>query len=503
MPRPPALPWPTTRGSVFFGDVAPDAVLSRAVAAGRIRRVARGAYSADMDADLTDLVIRNRWALVAHLLPEAMIVDRSAADGGSPETGVLTVASPIRRRDITLADLVISPREGHRPLADDPPWASGLRISSDARTLVDNLAPSRSRQGRPPRTLTLSEIEDWLVRTARRRPGSWLLDLRARALEVCDQLGVEDRRPLVEDLVGAVAGTREARPNAGRLLAARSAGREYDVDRVKRFDELAAFLGAPSATVDLPTSLPALPDEDTTSLPLFESYFSNFIEGTEFAIPEAEEIVLSGEIPVDRPEDAHDILGTYEAVAALELRAATPATPDDLLHLLDLRHRLVMGGRPDKRPGTFKQKPNQAGSYVFVAPELVEGTLVEGLKRLVDLPPGLPRALFELFLISEVHPFDDGNGRVARASMCAQLSAVGQARIVIPIVWRNEYMTALRALSRDSRSDLYLRTLSFAWQWTAAMPWHDRAAVDGYLIRTNALLDSTDAERLGVRLELP
>ncbi len=35
------------------------------------------------------------------------------------------------------------------------------------------------------------------------------------------------------------------------------------------------------------------------------------------------------------------------------------------------------------------------------------------------------------------------------------------------------------------------------------MPWHDRTAVDGFLVATNALTDSTDAERSGIRLELP
>ncbi len=248
---------------------------------------------------------------------------------------------------------------------------------------------------------------------------------------------------------------------------------------------------------------PALPHEHTTSLPFFEAYFSNFIAGTEFSIDEAETIIASRAIPEERPEDAHDVLGTYEAVADPELRGAVPGTVDELLELLERRHRLVMTGRPDKRPGRFKKKPNQAGSYEFVAPGLVEGTLVEGFRRLADLPVGLPRAVFALFLISEVHPYDDGNGRVARAAMCAELTAAGQARLVVPIVFRDEHQTALRAASREGRFDLYLRTLGFAWRWTAAMPWQDRPAVDGYLAGTNALVDSTDAERSGVRLELP
>ncbi|MGH9124795.1 MAG: hypothetical protein ACRDZ8_08725 [Acidimicrobiales bacterium] len=73
----------------------------------------------------------------------------------------------------------------------------------------------------------------------------------------------------------------------------------------------------------------------------------------------------------------------------------------------------------------------------------------------------------------------------------------------MPIVYRNEYQTALRVLSREGRCDLYVRTLAFAWRWTAAMPWQDRTAVDGQLAATHALTDSTDAERAGIQFRLP
>ena len=503
MARQSSTPWPTTPGSVFFGGVASVATLSRAVKDGRVRRLARGLYSADLRADPAELVARNRWAIVARLVPDALIADRSAAEGGMPAAGVLTVVSKERKEDLALPGLVISPRPGPGPLDDDLAWAAGLHMTSDDRTLVDNLAVSRGRGGKVARTLSRAELEDWVVRTSQRRPGGWLLGLRSRALEICDELGVAERRPLVEDIVGMAAGTREARAGAGRLLAARAAGHEYDPDRVARFDDLATFLAAIPANLDIPAGLPAIPDEPATSLPFFEAYFSNFIEGTEFSVEEAETIVASRKIPAERPEDAHDVLGTFEAVTDPDLRAAVPNTSDELFALLERRHRLVMGGRPDQRPGRFKDKANQAGSYVFVAPALVEGTLIEGFRRLVDLPPGFSRAMFELFVISEVHPYDDGNGRVARAAMCAELTAGGQARIVVPIVFRNEYQTALRHLSREGRCDLYVRTLAHAWRWTAGMPWQDRAAVEGYLAATNALTDSTDAERSGLRLELP
>jgi Fic/DOC family len=503
MARQPATPWPTTPRSVFFGDAASGATLSRATKDGRIRRLARGLYTPDLRADPTELIARNRWKIVAHLVPDAIIADRSAALGGMPAGGVLTVISNERKEDITLPGLIVAPRAGPGPLDDDNIWPEGLRLTSDARTLVDNLAVSRGRAGRPARTLSRDELEDWVVRTAQRRQDGWLDILRARALELCNALGVPERRDAVAGIVGAVAGTRQARAGAGRLLAARAAGREYDPDRVARFDELASYLRALPSDAGVPDEPPALAEEAQTSLPFFEAYFSNFIEGTEFSVEEAEAIVESGEIPDERPADAHDVLGTFEAVHDPTLRRAIPATVEELFELLDRRHRLVMSGRPEKRPGQFKERPNQAGSYIFVAPALVEGTLIEGFQRLADLPPGFARAVFELFLISEIHPYDDGNGRVARAAMCAELSAVDQARLVIPIVFRNEYQTALRNLSREGRCDLYVRTLGYAWRWTSAMPWQDRAALDAHLAATNALVDSTDAERTGVRLELP
>src|SRR5437899_7160761 len=112
MARQPATPWPTTPGSVFVGDVASVATLSRAAKDGRIRRLARGVYSADLRADPAELVARNRWAIVAGLAPDALIADRSAAEGGMPTAGVLTVVSNKRKEPLELPGLVITPRPG-------------------------------------------------------------------------------------------------------------------------------------------------------------------------------------------------------------------------------------------------------------------------------------------------------------------------------------------------------------------------------------------------------
>jgi hypothetical protein len=488
---------------VFFAGAASKSMLSRAVSQGRVKRLAREVYTADLSADPALLVLKNRWGILAHLVPDALIADRSAATDGEVAAGELFVISNQRSRPVELPGLVIRPRPGPGPLGSDLPWAAGLHITSAARTLLDNLAPSFSRAGQQARTLSLAELGDWLVRKAQVRPPRWLGQLRAQVLVVADELGALDRKARAERLLDEVAGTKPPLRGPGRLLATRLGGREFDAARLERFQALAKYLADIPADLDVPVALgPSAGDSDGT-LPFFEAYFSNFIEGTEFSIEEAEAIVASGTAPANRAADAHDILGTFRVVSDPVGRAIVPTTGEELLELLSARHGAIMGGRPEKGPGQFKTKANQAGTYVFVEPGLVVGTLSEGFRYAAAVPPGFPRALYALFLVAEAHPFDDGNGRVARGHMCAELSAAGMSRLIIPTVLRNEYVRAMRQASRQANFELYVRTLSWAWRWTAAMPWADREATMGRLVATNALMDSTDAEHTGSRLELP
>lgn len=90
---------------------------------------------------------------------------------------------------------------------------------------------------------------------------------------------------------------------------------------------------------------------------------------------------------------------------------------------------------------------------MFVVPELVRGTLREAHGLLESLPDGLPQAAYLMFVISEVHPYSDGNGRVARALMNAALVAAGQTRVIMPTGYRDDYLGALKALSNGQRPD--------------------------------------------------
>jgi fido (protein-threonine AMPylation protein) len=73
------------------------------------------------------------------------------------------------------------------------------------------------------------------------------------------------------------------------------------------------------------------------------------------------------------------------------------------------------------------------------------GTLEKGFEFLQGLGDPFHRAVFMMFLVSEVHPSVDGNGRVARVMMNAELVACDQERIIIPTAYRADYMSALKS----------------------------------------------------------
>ena len=291
---------------------------------------------------------------------------------------------------------------------------------------------------------------------------------------------------------GAAGHTRrKLRTPAAR---ARGAGLGYDTDRLRRFELLRTEL----ATQDF-AQRPA-PADPERLFAFFEAYFSNWIEGTVFEIDQAEEIVFEGRVPAQRPADAHDIQGTFDAITNPALRSAAPTSVDELeTYTLEV-HRRIMRARPELGPGEYKEQSNRAGMTFFVHPELVRGTLREGFTLYQTLPAGMPRAIYAMFLLAEIHPFADGNGRVARALMNTELSAAGLCRVMVPLSYRDEYMSALRALSQNENPTPLWRMIDRAQRWSSRMTWTGHDRVLQLLEQTNALVTPERAQELNLHL---
>lgn len=483
---------------VFVSTTETSTAVSRALAEGLLRQLGPKLYTRNLTEEPERLVRRNAWQIVAAYEPGALIADRTAIENAPARDGSVFIVSD-RKRDIELPGLKIRPRKGAAPTPEDLPFIGGLRLSSAARAYLDNTAPSRRRSSDVSRTLSRAELEIRLDELIRRGGDAAANRLRDDARRIAPLIGREEEFAELDKLIGALLGTREHKL-ATNQARARGAGAPFDPARLALFEQLHAELRA--------TALPHRParargDEGEATRNFFEAYFSNFIEGTEFEVSEAADIVFRSVIPRDRPEDAHDILGTWRIVADPIEMKRTPRKHDDLFALLKTRHTVMMEGRPDKSPGAFKQASNRAGQTVFVAPEDVEGTLARGFELAASLEAPLARAVYMMFLVSEVHPFADGNGRVARVMMNAELVAQGEERILIPTIFRSSYLAGLKALSLNRRPTTLIRTLDFAQRWVAAVPWGELAATQAVLNRCNAFMDPAEADDAGVRLRLP
>ena len=138
-----------------------------------------------------------------------------------------------------------------------------------------------------------------------------------------------------------------------------------------------------------------------------------------------------------------------------------------------------------------------------MAPDLVAGTLAQGFDLCRSLEAPFQRAVFMVFLTTEVHPFADGNGRTARIMMNPELVAAGEERIVVPAVYRANYLSALKALSQTGRPEPLIRVLDYAQKWTAAVDWRSVEETRRELDACSAFLDSDVAEAEGRRLRMP
>ena len=108
-----------------------------------------------------------------------------------------------------------------------------------------------------------------------------------------------------------------------------------------------------------------------------------------------------------------------------------------------------------------------------------------------------------MFLVSEVHPFVDGNGRVARTMMNAEFVAAGKRRIIVPTIFRSNYLSGLKVLSQSRVTNTLIRALDFLQRYTLAIDFSTYEAAKEQLDVTNAFLDPQVADAEGVRLRLP
>ena len=175
---------------------------------------------------------------------------------------------------------------------------------------------------------------------------------------------------------------------------------------------------------------------------------SNSIEGYNVSLDEAVAAV-AGEPPLDAEDDAWKAVVGYRDAMTYVLQLADDSHFVYDENLIRGLHFMMMGYALDKSPGRWRpgsvfvldeasREIVYTGPDAMAVPDLVH-ELVEYLRAEDRIPPMVKAAMAHLNLVM-IHPFRDGNGRMAR---CLQTLVLAREGIVAsPFVSIEEYLGA-------------------------------------------------------------
>jgi len=196
------------------------------------------------------------------------------------------------------------------------------------------------------------------------------------------------------------------------------------------------------------------------------TFHSNSIEGNKLSYGETKAFLLHGITAQGKPfRDYLDIRGHHEAIDFL----LAFVRREELLTEADVRelHKVILvepyqveartpDGQPTKRtihPGQYKTMPNHVETstgetHHYATPEETPAKMADLMawyRRAVDigdLHPLILAATFHYQFVT-IHPFDDGNGRMARLLMNLIFMQAGFPPVIIHTEDKNNYLLAL------------------------------------------------------------
>jgi hypothetical protein len=461
--------------------------ITKLLSAGVIRKIAPRVYSSNLEEPIEGIIRRNLFQILGTLYPGTMLSHRSAFEFQPTKTGQIFLTTSYTKK-VKLPGITIQFLTGHSPIEGDNKFSGELYASQKARAFLENLQASK-KLGSESKCLSLPEIEERLEQIIRVNGEEEINKLRDQARILSEQLDMLQEFEKLNRLTSALLTTKTSKILSSPLAKARAFGKPYDPARLELFETLFRELKQ--------TEFPYREEKNTTptsfrNFAFFESYFSNYIEGTVFEIDEAKQIIQTNKPIPARNDDSHDVLGTYQIVSNKKEMEITPSSPEEFLKIISLRHSILLSARVDKNPGLFKDKNNFAGSTAFVDFNLVRGTLEQSFGFYSALDHPFAKAAYIMFVMSEVHPFLDGNGRMARVMMNAELVKVEQSKIIIPSVYREDYMGALKKFTKQGKCDTYIKMLQRAHQFSANVYDDSMENMQEYLTSCKAFMEDSD-----------
>ncbi len=474
---------------IIYGS--PDSVTSRRISKwedeGIVRKIAPRIYTSNLQETPAAIIRRNLFPILGNLYPQAILSHRSAFEFAPTANDQIFVTYKYTKK-IQLPGITIRFMEGPKAIEGDTSFSGALMVSQRERALLENLQVSR-QTGADSKTLAYPQIEEKLEKIVRVNGEAELNQVRDRARDISKELGMEKEFEKLNKIISALLTTRPAKELKSPLATARAIGNPFDPARMQLFELLFRELKQHEFRYREEQNTST---EGYRNFAFYESYFSNYIEGTVFEVSEAKQVIATQQPLPARSEDSHDVLGTYQLVSNKREMKIIPYSAENFLEILQYRHAILLSARTDKKPGKFKDKNNQAGDTSFVDMELVRGTLLQSFDFYKALTHPFAKAVYMMFVVSEVHPFLDGNGRIARVMMNAELSTADQTKIIIPTVYREDYLGGLRRLTRNNDPKVYIRMLERAQAFSDTLLGNDMEAMKVVLRASNAFTESNE-----------
>ena len=236
-------------------------------------------------------------------------------------------------------------------------------------------------------------------------------------------------------------------------------------DAVENIDRLKAEL---DALRPLPSDVVGRVEQ---KLRIESNYHSNAIEGNSLTLDETRSLILHGLTARGKPMRDHlDIVGHNEAEKAIEYAVESNEELNEVfirnLHRMLLKEpyeidAVTPDGRPTKRLitiGNYKTRPNNVRIstgeiYYFTAPDQIKPAMSDLMDwyRKAESQGQHPIVIAATFhyRFVRIHPFDDGNGRMARLLMNMILIRHGYTVAMVPIQERNRYIESLEQADRS------------------------------------------------------
>lgn len=461
--------------------------ISKLVKENKIRKIAPRIYTSNFEDSAEEIIKRNLLLILGNLYKGAVLSHRSAFEFQSTKSGHIFLTHSYTKK-VALPGITIQFLAGQKPINGDNLISGELYVSQKERAFLENLQ-STKKMGSASKCLSLPEIEEKLEQIIRIHGEDEINTFRDAAREVSIKLNMQNEFEKLNKMISALLSTSTSKILTSPLALSRAFGLPYDKHRIQLFEKLFTTLQN--------KEFKNRPEKNNTSksfrnFAFFESYFSNYIEGTVFGIDEAKQIINTNKPLPARNDDSHDVLGTYQIVSNRQEMQIVPKSINDFFKIISYRHAVLLSARVDKKPGLFKDKNNFAGSTAFVDFNLVKGTLEKGFDYYIALLQPFARATFIMFLLSEIHPFLDGNGRLARVMMNAELVRENQSKIIIPTVFREDYMGALKKLTKQGDCESYIRMLQRAHEFSDNIYDENMDEMQNYLTKCNAFLGDAD-----------